>query len=630
MFKKSHLGIGGLALIGLLFIGIMLLAGTLLRGAQLDLTQDRLYSLSDGTKRIIGNLKEPVNLYFFFSEKAAANRHEEKNYGKRVRELLEELVSRSNGKLTLKVIDPQPFTDEEDRASELGISAEPVGSLGEKMYLGLAATNSTDGKESIPYLDPRLDEQLEYEVAKLIHKLSSAKKPVIGWLSSLPMQGDFNPQTGQPGSPWVVYAQAEQLYTIRALEPSLTRVDADVDVLVLVHPKDLPPAALYAIDQYAMRGGHLLVFVDPDAEQDHSGMDPNNPMSQLTADKSSHLEPLLTSWGIEFKSDQVVGDLERGLVQPMRRGEPPVQQIAILDLNTSSFAKDVTTANFANMYLLTAGALKPVAGSKLKFEALIHTSKQAGLIPKQRFVMLNDPATLRDGFKPTGELVLGARVSGNATSAFAKGPPAGVSAEPGALMASAKPLNVIVIADTDMLADMLWVQQTNFMGQVIAQPFANNGALVWNAIENLAGSNDLISIRARAPYARPFDRVAEMRRAADAQISSKKQQLETELNETTEKLEKLQTLRPAGGDSLLSPEQAQEIERFTAKQVSVRKELRAVQYGVESHIRSLGVTLKMLNIVLMPLLVAGAGILVWLWRRRRRQAMAMLRKGAPA
>jgi ABC-type uncharacterized transport system involved in gliding motility auxiliary subunit len=315
MFKKSTLGAGSLALIGLAFIGIMLLANLLLRGAQLDLTADKLYTISEGTEHIVKSLKEPVNLYLFFSERTATPIPQIRNHGVRVRELLEELVARSDGKLTLKVIDPQPFSEEEDRATELGITSVPINAGGDKLYLGLAATNSTDGKEAIPYLEPQLEEQLEYDVAKLIHKLSSAKKPVVGWLSSLPMQGDFDTQTGRPKPPWVVYGQIEQLYTVHSLEPTLTTIGADVDVLVLVHPKGLPPAALYAIDQFALRGGHILAFVDPNAQSDQSGNDPNNPMAQFAADKSSHLEPLLAAWGVEFKPDQVVADLERGLVR---------------------------------------------------------------------------------------------------------------------------------------------------------------------------------------------------------------------------------------------------------------------------------------------------------------------------
>ena len=300
MLKKSTLGSATLVVAGLLFVGVMVLANLLLRSAQFDLTADRLYTISDGSRNIVHGLKEPVNLYFFFSEKTAASLPQMQTYGVRVRELLEKLVSISGGKLTLKIIDPQPFSEEEDRATELGIQSVPVTAGGEKLYMGVAATNSTDGKESIAFLDPAQDEQLEYDVAKLIYKLGNAKKPVIGWLSALPMQGDFDMQTGRPRPPWVIYGQLEQLYTVKALEPTLTGIDADVDELVIVHPKHLPPAALYAIDQFAMRGGHVLAFVDPVAQQDQSGNDPNNPMAQFAADKSSTLGPLLTAWGVDY------------------------------------------------------------------------------------------------------------------------------------------------------------------------------------------------------------------------------------------------------------------------------------------------------------------------------------------
>ena len=253
MFKNPSLGAAGLGLVAILFIGILLVSNHLLRGAKIDLTADKLHTVSDGTERIIQGLAEPVNLYFFFSEKTAAANPVLRNHGVRVRELLEELVSRSDGKLTLKVIDPQPFSEEEDRANELGINSTTINAGGDKLYMGLAATNSVDGKEAIGFLDPRLEEQLEYDVAKLIHKLSTARKPVVGWLSSLPMGGDFDMQTGRPQPPWVVFGQVEQMYDVRPLEPSLTAVDADVDVLVLVHPKQLPPAALSNIASAILR-----------------------------------------------------------------------------------------------------------------------------------------------------------------------------------------------------------------------------------------------------------------------------------------------------------------------------------------------------------------------------------------
>src|SRR5690349_7459358 len=205
MFKKSSLNAAGLAIIGVLFIAIILLANLLLRGAQVDLTAGKLYTLSSGTRHIVSDLKEPVNLYLFFSEKAATPIPQIRNHGVRVRELLEQLASRSHGKLMLKVIDPEPFSEDDERAAEVGISSVPISATGEKLYLGLAATNSTDGKESIGYLDPERAEQLEYDVAKLIYKLSSARKPAVGVLSSLPMAGDFDMQSGRPRPGWVVY-----------------------------------------------------------------------------------------------------------------------------------------------------------------------------------------------------------------------------------------------------------------------------------------------------------------------------------------------------------------------------------------------------------------------------------------
>jgi ABC-type uncharacterized transport system involved in gliding motility auxiliary subunit len=630
MLKKSTLGPAMLALAGVLFVGVMLLANNLLRGAQFDLTADKLFTISDGSRNIVRGLKEPVNLYFFYSDRAAAVDPRLQTYAVRVRELLEKLVSTSNDKLTLKVVDPQPFSEEEDRATELGIQSVPISAGGEKLYLGLAATNSTDGKEAIPFLDPSLDEQLEYDVAKLIYKLGGTKKPVVGWLSSLPMQGDFDMQTGRPRPPAVVYGQLEQLYTVRNLEPTLTSIDADVDELVLVHPKDLPPAALYAIDQFVMRGGHVLAFIDPVAQADQSGNDPNNPMAQFAASKSSNLGPLLAAWGVDFDAGQVVGDLERGLVVSMREGEPPAQHIGVLGLDASSLAKDPVAARLESINLATAGSLKPVAGSKLKFEPLLHTSAQSGLLPAQRFTMLSDPATLRDGFKPTGQLVVAARVSGDAPSAFAAGPPAGVTAPPNALKASAKPLNIIIVADTDLLSDFMWVQTRNFFGQTIAQPFANNGELFLNAIDNLAGSADLISIRGRATYSRPFERVEALRRSADAQFHSKEQQLEEELQKTDEALSKLQTAQPGGNEALLSTDQAREIERFQQEKLRIRKELRAVKAGLETDIKALGMKMKFINILLVPLVFTGLALLVAAWNRRRRHAIHMLRNKGPA
>jgi ABC-type uncharacterized transport system involved in gliding motility auxiliary subunit len=244
--------------------------------------------------------------------------------------------------------------------------------------------------------------------------------------------------------------------------------------------------------------------------------------------------------------------------------------------------------------------------------------------------MASDPRTLRDNFKPSGEQMVAVRVSGDAVTAFPDGPPAGVTALPDALKASAKPLNVVVIADTDMLSDYVWVRQSNFFGQVILQPFANNGEMVWNAIDNLGGSNDLISIRGRAAYSRPFDRVNELRRNADAELRAKEEQLQKELEQTEATLTKLQTAQPAGGEALLSADQAREIERFQEQKTRIRKDLRATKAGLDQDIEALGWKMKLTNLLVMPLIVTVLGLLVALWRKRRRHAIAMLRKGSAA
>jgi ABC-type uncharacterized transport system involved in gliding motility auxiliary subunit len=636
MNKRSTLGGGMLLALALLFIGLTVLFNYALRGWRLDLTQNRLYTTAAGTDRALANIKEPINLYFFFSEKAAAGIPELSTYGVRVRELLQELVSRSNGKLHLHVIDPQPFSEEEDRAAELGVRGVPLGAAnGAQFYFGLAGTNSTDGRQAIEFFDPKKEQFLEYDVVKLVYQLANPKKPVVAWLSTLPMTGGFDPRTGQMREPWLIYSDAQQLYDLRPLEQNATRVDPATNVLVLVHPKELSPATQFAIDQYALQGGHILVFVDPFAEGDTSGAEAGNPMAAMGADKSSHLAPLLTAWGVKFNTDQVIADRGHALSVTLRQGEQPVEHLGILGLDRGSFAADdVITAGLSNVNVATAGYLEPLTGVQacqpLKggrpcFEPLLQSSAEAEPYPVARFRMLFDPASLLDGFKPTGRrYVIGARVSGNVHSAFPGGPPQGVTLAPGqvVLKQSAKPLNLVVFADTDMLSDFMWVRAQNFFGQRMTQAWASNGDLVENALDNLAGSADLISVRGRATFQRPFDRVERLRHAADERLHSKEQELEAQLRETETKLTALQSKKDSGSTLILTPEQEQEIEHFQTEKLRIRKELRAVRAGLNEDIERLGTTLKLINIVMVPLTFAVVALFVWLWRRRRRAAPA--------
>ena len=621
MNKRSTLGSGALIALALLFAGITILAGFALRGWRLDLTQNHLYTTARGTDHILKGLKEPINLYFFFSSAAADDFPQIKTYAARVRDFLDELASRSHGKLVLHVIDPQPFSENEDRASELGVRPVPTGTGGKQLYFGLAGTNSTDGRAAIEFFDPNKEQFLEYDVMKVVYQLAETHKPVVGWLSSLPMGGGFDPSSGQPREPWIVLEQAQQLFNVHMLDASVAKIDPDVSVLVLVHPKALSPSTQYAIDQFALRGGHVLAFIDPLAEQDTSGANPQNPMAAVGADRSSHLEPLLSAWGVDFDPKQVVGDAERALSVTMREGQGPVRHLGILGLDTSSFnRRDVVTAGLSSINVATAGHLAQKKGSSVTFEPLLQSSTQAALIPVERFAMLFDPATLRDNFHPTGQrYTLAARVTGKVKSAFPNGPPAGMQPEPGQapLKASAKPLDLVVVADTDLLSDFLWVREQNLFGQRVAQPWANNGDLVFNALDNLAGSDDLISVRGRAAYTRPFRRVEALRAGADERFRAKEQELESQLRETEDKLTALQARRNDRSAVILTPEQEQELQRFQQEKLKIRKDLRAVRAGLDADITRLGSTIKVLNIIVVPLLFALAALAIGLHRRRR-------------
>ncbi|HXY95928.1 MAG TPA: Gldg family protein [Steroidobacteraceae bacterium] len=624
MTKRSTLGGATLLGLALLFIGLTVLFNFALRGWRLDLTQNHLYTTAPGTERILKSIHEPINLYFFFSEKTAGQLPQLKTYGIRVREFLEEIAARSNGMVRLHQVDPQPFSEDEDRASELGVRGVPVGATGSQLYFGLAGTNSTDGHAAIEFFDPNKEQFLEYDVMKLVYQLANPKKPVVAWLSTLPMGPGFDPQTGQMREPWVIYGQAEQLFEIRTLDPTAARIDPDVNVLVLVHPKNLSPATQFAIDQYALRGGHILAFVDPLSEADNAGEDPRNPMAGMGADKSSHLGELLTAWGVKFDASQVVADRGHALSVSMHQGEPPVEHLGVLGLDKTTFATgDVITAGLSNVNVAVAGYLEPVKGAAVKFEPLIQSSADAELLPVERFRMLFDPATLREGFKPTGvRYAIAARVTGNVHTAFPAGVPAGVTLPAGTapLVASAHPLNLVVIADTDLLADYLWVRQQDFFGQRLVQAWASNGDLVLNALDNLAGSDDLISVRGRATFTRPFERVDKLRRAADDRFRDKEHELEQQLQSTEQKLTALQS-KGGGRDQsslIVTPQEQEEIEHFEQEKIRIRKELRAVRAGLDADISRLGTEIKIVDIIVIPAVFALLALGFAAWRRRAR------------
>jgi ABC-type uncharacterized transport system involved in gliding motility auxiliary subunit len=613
-FNRKTLTGSALLILAVLFVAVVLVSNALFRGARVDLTQSNLYTLSDGTRNVLKKLDEPINLYLYYSDKSTENIPQLRTYYLRVRELLEEMAARADGKIKLSVIDPLPFSEEEDAAAGYGLQAVPISAAGEKAYFGLAGTNSTNGTAIIPFFQPEKETFLEYDVAKLVHDLTVVKKPAVGFISSLPMSMGFDQATRQMREPWAVYSELSQLFDVREMNATQTKeIGKDINVVVLVHPKELSDDLLYALDQFVLRGGHLMVFVDPNAEQDQSGADPQNPQAAMFADKSSDLSKLFKAWGVEYAKDQVVLDRAHALQISIAQGAPPVRHPGILGFTRKELSRDdVITANLESVNMSTVGYFELSKDTQSRLVPLIQSSDQSMAVPSERLKFLADPSSLLQDFKPTGQpFVLAARLEGEFKTAF----PERSGAEH---LAQAKEKNsVLLFADTDVLSDRMWAQVQNFFGQKVLNAFANNGDLVINAVDNLAGDSDLISIRGRATSQRPFTKVEELKRQADDSFREKEQKLQRELSDTERKLTELQSAKSQDQAMVLSPEQKAELENFLKRKVEIRKELRDVRRQLDADIERLGTRLKFINILLVPLLLVIAALGFASLRRRR-------------
>lgn len=619
--SKRSLGGAALLLLAVLFLALSVLNNAALRGVRLDLTENRLFTLSEGTRDLLAGIEEPINLYFFYSRDAAQGVQWLQPYARRVREMLQEFAAESDGRIRLTEIEPEPFTEAEDRAAAFGLQAVSLGAGSDPLYFGLAGTNALDDTEVIPFFQPDREALLEYDLAKLVYSLATPERTVVGLLSTLPMTGGFDPASGRASQPWVVTTQLRQLFDVRNLATDIAWVDDDVDLLVLVHPKDLSDATLYAIDQFVMGGGKLIVFLDPvsDAELPR---DIGGASAALFQDRSSALEPLLGAWGIAADTEQVVLDETNALSVNTTPGEPPVRHLAFLGIGPDGLADgDPVTAELDRVNLATAGHVETKTDAGIEQVPLLTSSDNAALAPKDQLQFLPDPTALRDEFAPTGErYVLAARFRGALSSAYPDGPPETARPPEGTAHRTATdgPANLIVVADTDLLTDRLWVQAQSFFGQRVFQAFAGNGALVVNAVDNMTGSSELIAVRSRGSFSRPFEHVEALRREADAEFLAQEQALERQLNETEQRLADLQSSKGEDQLTIITPEQQAELERFQAEKLRIRKALRDVRRNLDRSIEDLGTTLKLINIGLVPLLIGVVALLVAFYRSRRR------------
>ncbi|GAA3940027.1 GldG family protein [Litoribacillus peritrichatus] len=650
MGSKFYSRTGLFALCGAFLVLVMLIQW-LFSSARVDLTDNNLYTISEGTKNIVSDLEEPVVLKFYFSWKETEGLPAIRDYAKRVQELLEEYVVYSDGKLSLEIIDPVAFSEQEDEATEYGLQGVPLDAGGANLYFGLVAeiasedaedksaleNISTSNSQVIPFIQLDQESYLEYDLSKLIYTAAHPKLPVVGILSTLDVNGGMDFMTRQQKEPWMVIEQIKQLFDVRELEDSVTEIPSDVDVLMLIHPKDLNDDTLLAIDQYVLSGGKAMVFVDPKAEQEQQ-------MSPLDGNEGSDLRLLLEAWGVEPSSGQFVADAQYAMAVNLSQSQRPVRHLALLNLlndedNAVISSDDITTADLESITFSSAMSFTKLEDGTSRFTPLLSSSEQSGLMDANLLANLADPTSLYSEFEAKSlPLVLAARVTGNAVTAFPDGVDVVIaaeeqdaaeeesteaeSAEPKTqtimpAITSSDKINVILVGDTDILSDRLWVQVQNFFGQRIPTPWADNAGFVINSLDNLAGSADLIDIRSRGRYTRSFKVVDDLKREAEEKFRAEEEVLEQQLVETEQQLNELQP-GPGGEEISLTAEQEQALASFIQKKLDIRKRLREVRLNLDQDIEALGTKLKLINILLIPSVLTIIVIFVAMSRRKKR------------
>ncbi|HKI73075.1 MAG TPA: Gldg family protein, partial [Pseudomonadales bacterium] len=577
MNKKIYSGTG-LILLAIAFLVFTLFNNLVLSGVKLDLTQGHLYTLSKGTKNILDSIDEPINLYLFFSNKTSRDLAGLRAYQQRVKELLDQYVSLSRGKIKLHVIDPEPFSEEEDRATSFGLQSVPAGN-GDKVFFGLAGTNALNDHEVIPFFQPDKEQFLEYDISRMVQALSVKHKPVVGLMSSLKVQGNVDMKTFRTTPPWIILNDLHKEFDVHNIEMTATSIPNDVNLLVIIHPKDLSEETQFAIDQFVMKGGHVLAFVDPLPEQDQPQQNGIMAHSQI---QPSDMHKLLASWGVKLRDGVIVGDSDAALRVRSGNGGQTIRHLAILGLDKNDIsANDVVTASLKNINVSSAGILDTEKDATTHVEPLLQSSRYAMPIATPELQYMTNPEELEKGFKPTGKrYTIAARITGTASSAF----PKGIKGHEKDVVSRTEKLDVIVVADTDILTDRLWVQVQNFFGQRIASPFANNGDFVINAVDNLLGSSDLISVRSRGHFTRPFTVVQELRRKADAKYQQSADDLQAKLSDTESKLQKLQAEKTKNNVLTLSPGQQAALEKFQKEKLDIRRQLREVRHQLDKDI----------------------------------------------
>jgi len=612
----------GIALAIALFLSINLYSILALNGARSDLTEEKLFTLTDSTRQVLADLDEPMLLRLYRSESLLAAAPQLNVYADRVNELLRTFSQLSNGLIRFEVVNPIPFSSEEDRAIQFQLRPFQLNAQGGNGYFGLVGTNTTDDIETIPFLAPEQEPFLEYELTGMVITLAQSRKKVVGVIDGIGAMGRDD------GPPWSLIRQMQQIYDVRTLVFDPEIIPPNADVLMVIHPFNLPTRSQYAIEQHILAGYPTIFFIDPLAE--NSPTDPNNPTKYLFP--VSTLPYLFEQWGFEMPDDVVVGDRQMALRITGFGGPNQVvtDYLPWLRVQGEAFNPDeAITAGLQLMRLTSAGTLRPTGNDNITFTPLIQSTRDSNLIKTLDIRRRDNPNVLLEAFEASGvRQTLAARISGMAKTAFPDGPPPllrpdNVDAdfrEPDQLMESLQPINLIVVADVDMLAD------SHVISRQTGQPASNNADFVINAVETLAGGGALIGLRGRGLSHRPFTTVAAIEDRARGKYLETERRLTAELEETQKQLAQLQGLNRADVQfQLLTQEEQETIIDFNRRMLTLRQQLREVRRALGEDIAKLEASLQFYNIVAIPLLVTIFGVGVAVWRRARlRRARAAI------
>ncbi|HZV33577.1 MAG TPA: Gldg family protein [Verrucomicrobiae bacterium] len=635
-FETILYSTAGVVILLVIIIAFNALTGTVKQ--RIDLTQEKAYTLSAGTKAILAKLDTPVKIRFYYSSSdASGDTVMLRNYAQHVSDLLDEYKQAAHGKIILEQYDPEPDSDAEDSARLDGVEGQMLRS-GEKFYMGLSVS-MLDSKQAIPFLDPGRERLLEYDLSRAISRVVTPDKPVVGVMSPLPVFGHpSNPmlarmgQGGQGQNPWVFITELKGDYNVKQIEMNASKIDDDVKVLVVIHPKDISDTAQYAIDQFIMRGGKLIAFLDATSLVDSHN---ENPMMGSMPGGGSSLDKLLKAWGIQFENTKVVADMNYK-VKLMGRDNQPTEAPTFLDITKDGLNKDdVATSEINDVFYPFGGVFTGTPVSGLKETVLIKSSKDSQLVDGMMASFSGD--NIMKQFKPSGtEYALAVRLSGKFKTAFPEGKPKDTSDKDAkdsakdsskstgeTLKESKGDTAVVLVGDADMLYDEFAVrQQPGFLGiGGMLIPINGDLELAQNLVDQLGGDNNLISIRSRADMNRPFTRIKAMEAKAQESEQSKIEAFQQSLQDTQQKLNELQAKKGDGQQRfILSPEQQAELEKLKKKQAEVKAQLRQEQKRLTHDIYALENTLKWTNIIAMPAVVALSGIGLAMVKRKRTSA----------